>query len=71
MARETVDPRGPVDLDQVPLRVVEVEGERNAVIQGHLHWHAPIEDALVEGAEVRERTDLESSVLVGGVTEQR
>ena len=27
VARETVDPRRPVDLDQVPFRVVEVEGE--------------------------------------------
>src|SRR6476659_2408241 len=40
------------------------------MIEGQLHWHTPIEDALVEGAEVRERTDLEGGVLESGVTEE-
>src|SRR4029079_7944613 len=68
VARETVDPRGPEDLDQVPLRIVEVERKRHTVIEGHLRWHTPIKHALVQGAKVRQRTDLEGGVLEGGVT---
>jgi hypothetical protein len=41
------------------------------VVERHLDRHAPAEDPLVEGAEVRQRTDLKSGVLVGGVGEQR
>jgi hypothetical protein len=36
-----------------------------------LDRHAPAEDPLVQGAEVRQRTDLEGGVLVGGLGEQR
>jgi len=48
------DACGPVDLDQVPIRVVEAEGERHAVVECHLDRHAPVEDPLVEGAEIRQ-----------------
>ena len=70
MARETGDPCGPVNFDQVPFRVFEVEGKCDAMVERHLHWHAPAKDALVKSAEVRQRTDLEGGVLVGGVSEE-
>ena len=40
------------------------------MVQGHLDRHAPVDDPLVHGAEVRQRTDLEGGVLVSGVGEE-
>lgn len=40
------------------------------MIEGHLHLHASAEDPLMKGAEVRQRTDFESGVLEGGVSEE-
>ena len=40
------------------------------MVEGHLDWHAPADDPLVEGAEVRQRMDLEGDVLVAGVVEE-
>src|SRR5262249_55822075 len=36
VARRAGGPRGPVDLDHVPPRVGEVEGQRHAMVEGHL-----------------------------------
>jgi hypothetical protein len=32
------------------------------VVEGHLDGHAPAEDSLMEGAEIRQRTDLEGGI---------
>jgi hypothetical protein len=65
------DSRGPVDLDHLPLRVLEVEGNRHTVVEGHLDRHATTEDPLVHSAEIRQRPHLEGGVLVGAVGEER
>jgi hypothetical protein len=41
------------------------------VVEGHLDRHAPVEDALVHGAKIRQRADLEGGVLQGVVGEER
>jgi hypothetical protein len=55
----------------VLLRVLEVEGNGHAVVEGHLDRHAPAEDPLVHGAEMRQRPHLEGGVLEGGVGDDR
>jgi hypothetical protein len=39
------------------------------MIKGHLHLDASAEDTLMEGSEVRQRTDFEGGVLESGVSE--
>src|SRR5215204_6109392 len=46
-----VQTRGPVDLDHVPFRIVDVKGERTTVVEGHLDRDPALGDLAMEGAQ--------------------
>src|SRR5215213_9217316 len=66
-----VQTRGPVDLDHVPFRIVDVKGERTTVVEGHLDRDPPLGDLAMEGAQSSQRVHLEGKVPEHGVGEER
>src|SRR5215203_1335327 len=47
-----VQTSGPVDLDHVSFRIVEVKGERTPVVQAHLDWGPALGDLAIECAQI-------------------
>src|SRR5215218_9667540 len=62
MGLVTGSPGRPVDLDHVPRRVVEVEGERDAVIERHLDRQAALDYPSIVLAQIPQRANLEGGM---------